>query len=529
MRWLYLAAAVGSVLCVGLIAIRLPAAWWALLVVVPLILWGAYDRFLSRNSVKRIYPILGHFRYWLRAIGPELHQYFVEADYEGRPFSKEQRQIVETRATGASDVEPFGTQHRLYASGAEWALHSIEPAEMLEEAPRVAFGAGRKQPYHASLLNISAMSFGSLGPNAIRALNHGAKLGGFYHDTGEGAISPYHLVADADVVWEIGTGYFGCRTKEGRFDEQAFIDQAARPQVRMIELKLSQGAKPGHGGILPGAKVTPEIARTRGVAVGEDCVSPMRHSAFDSPTGLLAFIDRLREKSGGKPTGFKLCVGSAHELFAVAKAMQTTGIRPDFITVDGAGGGTGAAPFEFSDSVGLPINDALPLVVNTLVGTNVRDEVRVIASGKVITGFDLFRMLALGADTCNAARGFMFALGCIQALKCHTNRCPTGVTTLDPWRQNALDVATKKHRVASFHRNTVGSFLAVLAAAGLRHPGEIRPRHVFRRMDDGRIEPLHRVYAFCEAGAFLDGDVPEPYADAWREARPDRFSPAEAA
>ncbi|MBI1372055.1 MAG: FMN-binding glutamate synthase family protein [Phycisphaera sp.] len=523
MRTKYVLAGLAPAGVIAVVACRWPEWWWAMLPLALLVAWAIVDRLQTRRTVLRIYPILGHFRYWLSALGPELHQYFVEAENEGRPFTKEQRQIVYDRATNESDVQPFGTLRDLAEPGAEVTMHSIHTAPVLDVEPRVTFGPDRAQPYDASRLNISAMSFGSLGPNAIMALNHGAKIGGFAHDTGEGGLSQYHLVAGADVIWEIGTGYFGCRAPDGTFDEERYVANATRPEVKMIELKLSQGAKPGHGGVLPAAKVTPEIAEARGVPAYEDCLSPMSHSAFDTPVGLLRFIDRLRDKSGGKPTGFKLCVGHPEEVFAICKAIRDTGITPDFITVDGSEGGTGAAPFEFSDSVGMTLEDGLVFVANALTGTGLRPRVRLVASGKIISGFDMLRATALGADTCNSARGMMFALGCIQALRCHTNECPTGITTLDPWRQNALSVDDKKQRVANYHRHTVRSFLTLVAAVGLEHPDRLRPEHVYQRSATRRLEPYTTKHDFVEPGDYLDGRVPERFKPAWDRAQPDRF------
>lgn len=520
---IYLIVGAAALLSALTLLLFWPGTWWVLLLVVVAMGLAGVDRRYGRHTPIRIYPLVGHMRYWLKSIGPELHQYFVENDTDGRPFTKEQRQIVYDRASGESDVQPFGTVRLLDEPGAALTLHSIHTAPVLDREPRVTFGAGRAQPYEASRLNISAMSFGALGPNAIMSLNHGAKIGGFAHDTGEGGLSRYHLVADADLIWEIGTGYFGCRTKDGGFDRDRFIENATRPQVKMIELKLSQGAKPGHGGVLPGAKVTREIAEARGVAEGEDCISPMSHSAFDSPIGLLEFIDSLREASGGKPTGFKLCVGHPEEVFAICKAMRETGITPDFITVDGAEGGTGAAPFEFSDSVGMTLEDGLVLVVNALVGTKLRKEMRLVASGKIISGFDMLRVTALGADTCNSARGMMFALGCIQALSCHNNRCPTGITTLDPWRQNALSIDKAKVKVASYHRRTIESFLSVVAAIGLEHPDELRPEHVYKRTFERKLRRGDFAHTFLEEGDLLEGRIPETLRAAWDRARPDRF------
>ena len=436
---------------------------------------GVLDMAQTRSTLRRNYPILAHFRYGLESIGPEMRQYFIESDTAEVPYSRQQRALIYQRAKSVNDTRPFGTQQDVYGSEYEWINHSIMPTEIPSDDFRIRIGAQSAQPYDASVFNISAMSFGSLSANAIRALNDGAKRGGFYHDTGEGSISPYHREHGGDLVWEIGSGYFGCRDDDGGFSEERFAANARDPQVKMIELKLSQGAKPGHGGVLPAAKVSAEIAATRGVRQGIECVSPARHSAFSTPVGLLQFIARMRELSGGKPVGFKLAIGHPWEWFAIAKAMHETGILPDFIVVDGGEGGTGAAPAEFIDHVGVPMHEALMLVHNTLVGLNLRDRIRIGAAGRIASAFDIARTLAMGADWCNAARGFMFALGCIQAQSCHTDRCPTGIATQDPSRWSKLDVPDKATRVHQFHRNTLKALREMLCAAGLEHPSELGP------------------------------------------------------
>ena len=405
---------------------------WLVAVFVILVLLGWRDTRQSRHSVLRNYPVIGHMRFLFEFVRPEIRQYFIESDSDATPFSRQQRSLVYQRAKGDSDKRPFGTQRDVGAAGYEWINHSMVPTHLPTHDFRVLIGDGLPQPYSASVFNISAMSFGALSANAILALNAGAKAGGFAHDTGEGSISRHHREHGGDLIWEIGSGYFGCRNADGSFNAEAYAANATLPQVKMIELKLSQGAKPGHGGVLPGPKVTPEIAEARGVQVGVDCVSPASHSAFATPIEMMQFIARLRELSGGKPTGFKLCIGHPWEWFAIAKAMLATGITPDFIVVDGAEGGTGAAPLEFTDHVGAPLQEGLLLVHNTLVGLNLRGRVKLGCAGKVVSAFDIARMMALGADWCNSARGFMFALGCIQAQNCHTGHCPTGVTTQDP-------------------------------------------------------------------------------------------------
>jgi glutamate synthase domain-containing protein 2 len=522
----YAASLVLTLACLWLARIE-PAWWWGAAIFGGLSALGTLDLLQRRSTLRRNYPILAHFRYGLEAIGPEMRQYFIQSDTAEVPFSREQRALVYQRAKGVNDVRPFGSLHDPYAVDYEWINHSLAPARIASADFRIVVGAGRAQPYAASVFNISAMSFGSLSAAAIRALNGGARQGGFYHDTGEGSISPYHREAGGDLVWEIGSGYFGCRNDDGSFSEERFAANARDPQVRMIEVKLSQGAKPGHGGVLPAAKVSPEIAATRGVPVGQDCVSPAAHAAFDSPRGLLAFVERLRNLSGGKPTGFKLAIGHPWEWFGIAKAMQETGILPDFIVVDGAEGGTGAAPAEFIDHVGLPMHEALMLVHNTLVGLGLRDQVRVAAAGKIVSAFDIARTLAMGADWCNAARGYMFALGCIQSLSCHTDRCPTGIATQDPRRWGQLDVADKATRVAAFHRNTLHALRDLLCAAGLQHPDQLGPEHILRRVSPTEVRSLGALYRFLAPGELLDGRVPEHavFRNFWQVARSDAFAP----
>ena len=433
------------------------------------------------------------------------------------------------RAKGEPDNRPFGTQLDVGVQGYEWINHSMAPTHVDSHDFRVVIGAASAQLYSASVFNISAMSFGSLSAAAIRALNAGAKQGGFYHDTGEGSISPYHLENGGDLVWESGSGYFGCRDAGGRFDPVRFAEQAARPQVRMIEVKLSQGAKPGHGGVLPAAKVSAEIAATRGVPMGEDCVSPARHSAFSTPVELLQFVARLRELSGGKPTGFKLAIGHPWEWFGIAKAMHETGLLPDFIVVDGAEGGTAAAPAQFIAHVGVPMHEALMLVHNTLVGLDLRDRIRIGAAGKIVSAFDIARTLAMGADWCNAARGYMFALGCIQSLSCHTDRCPTGIATQDPKRWRKRDGPDKSTRVAEFHANTLHALRDLLCAAGLEHPDQLGPEHILRRVSPTEVRSIGALYRFLKPGDLLGGRIPEHavFQDFWQAARSDAFMPPE--
>ena len=471
---------------------------------------GVHDVRQARHSILRNYPVIGHLRFLLEFIRPELRQYFIESDREAAPFSRQQRSLVYQRAKGESDKRPFGTQQDVGSVGYEWINHSLMPTALDSHDFRIEIGGHSSctQPYAASLFNISAMSFGALSANAILALNAGAKRGGFAHDTGEGSISAHHRVHGGDLIWEIGSGYFGCRDAEGRFDPERFAAAARDPQVKMIELKLSQGAKPGHGGVLPGPKVTPEIATARGVPEGVDCVSPARHSAFSTPVELLQFIETLRGLSGGKPVGFKLCIGHPWEWFAIAKAMLATGLAPDFIVVDGAEGGTGAAPLEFIDHVGAPLQEGLLLVHNTLVGLNLRSRIRLGCAGKVVSAFDIARMLALGADWCNAARGFMFALGCVQAQNCHTDHCPTGVATQDPQRMRALVVPDKAERVFQFHRQTLEALRELVQAAGLQHPSQISAAHIVRRVADHDVKLLSNLLPFVKPGEILAAATP---------------------
>ena len=501
-----------------------PGWIWAVLVFGGLAVLGTFDLLQTRSTLRRNYPILAHFRYGLESIGPEMRQYFIQADTAEVPFSRQQRALVYQRSKSVNDTRPFGTLQDVYGIDYEWINHSLLPTPHAGHDFRVVVGEGSAQPYSASVFNISAMSFGSLSANAIRALNKGASLGNFYHDTGEGSISPYHREHGGDLVWEIGSGYFGCRNDDGSFSEERFAANARDPQVRMIEIKLSQGAKPGHGGLLPGPKVTLEIAGTRGVPPWVDCVSPSQHGAFSTPIELLRFVARLRELSGGKPTGFKLAIGHPWEWFGIAKAMQETGVLPDFIVVDGAEGGTGAAPAEFIDHVGVPMHEALMLVHNTLVGVDLRDRIRIGAAGRITSAFDIARTLAMGADWCNAARGFMFAVGCIQAQACHTDRCPTGIATQDPKRWRGLDVSDKSVRVHQFHDSTLRALRDLLCAAGLGHPGELGPEHILRRVSPVEIRSLAALYRFLQPGDLI-GKVPDHavFQSFWEQARSDAF------
>jgi glutamate synthase domain-containing protein 2 len=502
--WLLLA---GILLVVGAIAWwQTHTLQWLCVVGAVGVVLGVRDIRQTRHAVLRNYPIIGHLRFLLEWIRPEIRQYFIESDRDTIPFSRQQRSLVYQRSKGESDKRPFGTQLDVLLARHEWLNHSICPSRIASHDFRVVVGAGSgrcTQPYSTSLFNISAMSFGALSANAILALNCGAKRGNFAHDTGEGSISQHHRVHGGDLIWEIGSGYFGCRNADGSFNAEKFAANAREPQVKMIELKLSQGAKPGHGGVLPGAKVTAEIAAARGVPVGVDCISPAAHSVFNTPVEMLQFIDQLRTLSGGKPTGFKLCIGHPWEWFALTKAMVETGLLPDFIVVDGGEGGTGAAPLEFTDHVGTPLQEALRLVHNTLVGLNLRDRIKIGCAGKIVSAFDIVRSLALGADWCNSARGFMFALGCIQAQHCHTGACPTGVTTQSPMRQRALVVPIKSERVWRFHQNTLEAVKELVQAAGLRHPNELTASHIVRRVTEHQVHLLSTLLPTMRPGELL--------------------------
>ncbi|WP_290543981.1 FMN-binding glutamate synthase family protein [Aestuariivirga sp.] len=530
-RFLALTLAIAAVLVLAVVALLLPG-WNGLIgaglaVALVLALLGLYDLFQTRHAVLRNYPIIGRLRFLLEDIRPEIRQYFFEDDKSGMPFARDKRAIVYQRAKQQLDKRPFGTHYNVYGENFEWLHHSIAPRPAAAEPFRVRIGGPRcTKPYDASVFNISAMSYGALSANAIRALNKGARAGGFAHDTGEGGVSPYHREGGGDLIWELGSGYFGCRADDGGFDAEKFAATASDPQIKMIEVKLSQGAKPGHGGVLPRAKITPEIAAIRGVPMDRDCVSPACHAAFSSPAGLLEFLARLRGLSGGKPVGFKLCIGHPWEFLGVVKAMLETGQKPDFIVVDGKEGGTGAAPLEFMDHIGMPMRDGLSFVHSALVGASLRDEIKIGCAGKIISGFDMARVMALGADWCNAARGFMFALGCIQAQHCHTGACPTGVATQDPMRQRALVVPDKAERVARFHEDTVKSLAEIVAAVGLDHPRQLLPQHILRRGADGRIHSLREIYPLLQPGELLSGIRDAAFAEAWALASATSFAPA---
>ena len=500
-----------------------PALWWSFALVLPLLALAIRDVTQERRAVLRNFPIIGHFRYLFEAIRPEINQYFVESNTDGRPFDRLERSVVYQRAKRERDTLPFGTQRDVYRVGYEWISHSVLAKPPVHEIPRVVIGADQcAKPYSSALLNVSAMSFGSLSSNAVMALNLGAKAGGFAHNTGEGGLSPYHLQG-GDLIWQIGTGYFGCRTEDGRFDPKSFQEKATLECVRMIEVKLSQGAKPGHGGILPAAKVTEEISKIRNVPMGKDVLSPPAHTAFRTPLEMLHFIDELRRLSGGKPVGIKLCVGNRAEFLALCKAMVETGSTPDYVAVDGGEGGTGAAPLEFSNSVGTPLTEGLLFVHNALVGFDLRKRVKVIASGRIITGFHMAARMALGADVCASARGMMFSIGCIQALRCNTNECPVGVATQKPDLVAGLVVEPKSVRAANFQHATVESLLEIVGAAGLDHPSQLEPRHLQRRVSSHEVRSYDEIYEFRERGALLSEPIPESFARDWYAASSSTF------
>jgi len=503
-----------------------PVAIWTSAACGALVGLGVYDHVQTHHSLMRNYPIVARMRWIFEELRPYLRQYIVEGERDGRPIERASRSVVYARAKGQEDAVPFGTQLDVNSSEYEFITQSMAPSAVRPDDPRIAVGGPDcTKPYSASIFNISAMSFGSLSANAIEALNLGAKQGGFYHDTGEGSISRYHRKHGGDIVWEIGSGYFGCRNRDGSFDEGAFKENAADDQVKMIEIKLSQGAKPGHGGMLPGPKVTEEIAAARGIPIGEDCLSPAYHTAFRSPVELVEWAARLRELSGGKPVGVKFCVGHPYQVFALTKAMNKLGTNLDFVVVDGAEGGTGAAPREFVDHVGMPLREGLVLTRNALVGAGLKGDVRIAAAGKATTAFAIAANAALGADWTNAARAFMFSIGCIQSLKCHTGECPVGVATQNPLRQRGLVVSDKAARVARFHAHTLHALKELIAAAGLDHPSELEPLHLYQRVRPFELLPADRVYPLIQPRQLLDDPDSTRYSLAWSAADPDSFKP----
>lgn len=522
-RQLFFYISIISLILIAVISPFWPSMLYFLIIVIPYIALGIYDLRHSHN-VLRLYPVIGHLRYMFEFIRPEIQQYFVATNLSGRPYNREMRTLVYMRAKGVEDTHPFGTEHDLDQNDYEFSLHSLSVKRISEEHSRVEVGGPEcKKPYNASRLNVSAMSFGSLSSTAVLAMNLGAKLGNFAQDTGEGGLTPYHLRYGGDIIWELGTAYFGCRTLEGEFNEELFVKKALLDNVKMVEIKLSQGAKPSHGGVLPAAKISREIAEIRGIPMGRDCISPPTHSTFSTPKELMQFIVRLRKLTEGKPIGFKLCIGKRSEFMGICKAMLETGVTPDFITVDGAEGGTGAAPLEFSNRLGAPINEGLAFVHNCLVGINLRDKMRIIASGKIVTGFDMMTKIALGADMVNMARPMMFAVGCIQALRCNTNTCPTGVTTQDPRRTKAIVVKEKCHHVKNLHNATIKSFLSLVGAIGIDHPNHLKPEHIHVRRLEGHDVNYAKVFHYIEPGNLLSDNIHPFYKENWEQSSADRF------
>lgn len=528
------AALTGSLLLTAVLAALMyywPEGW--VITVVPLLIFaglsliGIRDVLQTRHAILRNYPIAAHLRFFFEEIRPEMRQYFFEGEKDGLPFSRDKRAIVYQRAKQSLDKRPFGTQYHVYSDSFEWLTHSMIPKSASRDSLRTTIGGSScEQPYSASVFNISGMSYGALSPNAIRALNCGAKAGNFAHTTGEGSVSRYHTEFGGDLVWQIGSGYFGCRNDDGSFSPERFEETARLEQVKMIEIKLSQGAKPGHGGVLPAAKINDEISRSRGVPKDRDCISPACHNAFSTPIGLMRFIGQLRQLSEGKPVGFKLCIGHPWEFMSLLKAMLATGVAPDFIVVDGTEGGTGAAPLEFADHVGMPLLDGLSFAHNAIVGAGLRERIRLGASGKIISGFDMARVMALGADYCNAARGFMFAVGCIQAQACHTDKCPTGVTSQDPIRWRAIVVPGKARRVENFHKATVEALAELVGAAGLSHPHELSPHHIYRRVSQEEYVTYADLYPPLDPGELLTGSEHERFNKAWQIATAESFQHA---
>lgn len=531
LRFEFMVFAAASTVGVGLAALATPWALVAFVPLAPIIVMGLQDYYQKKHAIRRNFPFLGRFRYWLEMIRPEIYQYFVENNAEGVPFPREERSVVYQRAKRQMSTLPFGTQKDVYAVGYQWVNHSLTPKHLDHTDMRVKIGGPDcKQPYSASLLNVSAMSFGALSNRAVLSLNGGAKKGNFAHNTGEGSISDWHKKPGGDLIWQIGTGYFGCRKfEDGTFSEAMFTKNAKIDNVKMIEIKLSQGAKPGHGGILPAAKLTPEIAEYRGVPLGKDVNSPPSHSAFSTPKGLLEFVKLLRELSGGKPVGFKLCVGKRREFLAICRAMEVTGITPDFIAVDGGEGGTGAAPLEFSNYIGCPLNEGLVFVHNALVGYGVRDNIKVIASGKITTAFGIVSKIAIGADLCYSARGMMMALGCIQAVKCNTNACPVGITTQDQRLVVGIDVESKTERVYNYHHATLETVGEIIGAMGLDSPEQLRPWHVMRRIGPFQVKHYGELFKYLKPGELKEensDNLPQGWERAVKAASEDSFAHA---
>ncbi len=529
MRNFFIKCTIISICAVGLTAYFWSPVLLALWVIIPVVLCGIYDMSQKKHTVLRNFPVLGHGRWIMELLRPPMYQYFVESDIEGVPINRMFRSVVYQRAKQEMDTVPFGTKVDVYRTGYEWMDHSLTAinAKTVDHDLRVTIGGPDcTKQYNASILNISAMSFGALSSNAVLSLNGGAKIGGFAHNTGEGGISRYHLDKGGDLIWQIGTGYFGCRTKDGNFSEELFRKKASLDNIKMIEIKLSQGAKPGHGGILPAVKNTPEIAEIRGVEPHTQVDSPPVHSTFSTPFGMMHFIQKLRELSGGKPIGLKLCLGRRSEFVAICKAMVVTKIKPDFITVDGGEGGTGAAPLEYVNSVGMPLREGLAFIIDCLTGFDLKKDIKVIASGKIISGFQIIKNLALGADLCNSARGMMLALGCIQALECNTNKCPTGITTQDPALIRGLVVADKEKRIAAFHEETVKSVVELLAASGLENTEQLDRSHIYRRTSSSEIRRYDEIFPYIDTGRLLEVPFAERFEQEMIESAPDSFAPA---
>lgn len=526
MRRIFALVSISVIIIFSLLAYFLWSGFWYVLgFCMIFIIMGIKDLVQKKHTLWRNFPVLGRLRWLMEDLRPKLYQYFVESDTDGRPIPRLDRSVVYQRSKKELDTMPYGTQLDVYNEGYEWMTHSIAPKDFhkLNHDPRITVGnKDCLQPYSCSVFNVSAMSFGALSHAAVEALNLGAKIGGFAHNTGEGGISPYHLKG-GDIIWQVGTGYFGTRNDDGTFSIEKFREQATRPEVKMIEIKISQGAKPGHGGILPAKKNTPEIAAIRHLKPYVTIFSPPYHTAFDSPKGLVQFIKQLREASGGKPIGFKLCIGHKSEFIGICKAMVEMDTYPDFINVDGGEGGTGAAPQEFSNSVGAPFMDGLAFVENMLVGFNIRQHIKLFTAGKILTGFHIVRAIALGADVCMSARGMMLSLGCIQALQCNKNTCPTGITTQNPQLVAGLVVSEKKVRVANFHEETVNSFVELLGAAGMEHPRQLTRSHIYRRVFMNEVRTLEDIYPSLEEGCMLNGEIPDKYRQDFAKATVDQW------
>ena len=486
---------------------------------------GLYDYFYSRHTLNRLYPVVAHLRYFLESYRTEIQQYFIANNTEELPFNREQRSLVYQRSKNELDTIAFGTQRDLMENNYLSLWHSLSPIHLTHQTQRVLIGEQNcKQPYSASYLNISAMSFGALSPNAIEALNLGAKKANCFHNTGEGGASPYHLKHGGDIVWQLGTGLFGCRDENGRFKADSFVKTATLPQVKMIEIKLSQGAKPGHGGVLPKAKITDEIARIRHISKDKDCVSPAVNPECPTPKALLAFVEQLRELSGGKPVGFKLCIGNPAEFLSICKAMLETGITPDFITVDGAEGGTGAAPVEYANRMGLMCLEGISIVNNALIGVGLRNKVKIIAAGKTASSFDVLTKIAAGADIVNAARTMMFALGCIQSRHCNTNLCPTGIATQDQARSEALDIKVKSERVKNFHHNTLANFFDLIGSMGLDSAAKLTPQMIKKRTPSGEQVSMASFSDPLSSHELINNpNLCEPWGEWWQASSAEQF------